>query len=284
MLGSRLSMSSLSPQSQPLSYLRHDDTLYFARHTRVHAREPMSATVKLIQGIYATQPEFARKILRNRIYSTDLPTEMCLSMVKVAAKSLTFLERAEVIDFASGCGPFTEIEMMAPGFQPVPNLETQQTTSNDFWMSLAKNLAETTPTKSRENSPLFERDRKVAAILVSRDGKLLGNAINRNSSNRTLHAEINLVQSFYARTGTALPRGCRIYSTLKPCKMCAGMIWHSSEETQIIYDQFDPGPSGRSTILDPDSFERKRACNDLSQGEHVSQVAYSTLQLRIAAR
>ena len=272
--------------AEPLSFLLSGDTVFFARHLRTHTHEPMSPTVKLIQGIYDINPELARKILRNRIFSTDRPTEMCLSMVKVAAKNFTFLDIIGNTSLASSLDHLSWTEVCAPASRAEPVGSATQNSGDNFWMSFAKNIADAYQLTIPEHSlrPLFERDRKVAAVLVSSDGKLLGTAVNRNSSNRTLHAEINLIQEFFERTGNALPIGSRIYSTLKPCKMCAGMIWHASENIQIIYDQFDPGPSGRSTILDPDSFERKRACSDLSPKALVSQMAYSSLQLRIAAR
>src|SRR5438445_7827260 len=47
---------------------------------------PTSPTVQLIQGIYELAPDEARGILRNRIFLESMPTDMCVEMIRVAAK------------------------------------------------------------------------------------------------------------------------------------------------------------------------------------------------------
>ena len=271
--------AKISVGSDPYPFLVAGETIYFAAHRRTHPHEPMSATVKLIQGIYATQPEMARRIVRNRIFSSDPPTEMCLAMVRVAAKNFTFLDGQEKQNAVSPLDSFQWIEIQAPSVLPLRSLSPATVGVSDHaWMSVAKKLAELSGPPQDSDRPLFQRDRKIAAILVSRDNKLLGHAINTNSSNRTLHAEVNLIQNFYSQMKTALPDDSRIYSTMKPCKMCAGMIWHASESSlsgkgiQVVFDQLDSGPNGRSTVLDSGSFERKRACPDSPQQERVVQL------------
>jgi tRNA(Arg) A34 adenosine deaminase TadA len=96
----------------------------------------------------------------------------------------------------------------------------------------------------------YESDRPIAALLVSKENEILGAAINTNAKNRTLHAEMNLIEACHEQR---IPKGARIYSTLKPCKMCAGMIVDSAEELsslRVVYAENDPGKNAQNTALD----------------------------------
>jgi tRNA(Arg) A34 adenosine deaminase TadA len=251
-----------SPHDE-IACLVYEDTVYFAKYYRQHPFEPFSAVTILIQGIWERYPELARRILRTRIYTTLRPTEMCHGMVKVAAKRLSF-GIDPIKD--SLCRPLKYEE-----FQRLPSyLQANYTfsladlvtaaspTSHADFLDLASQLAIHVPRKEK----LYFSDRPIAALLVSKDLEILGWELNSNSDNRTLHAEIKLIQNYYSKHNTSLPPGSRIYSTLKPCKMCAGMIWTSASDilsTRIYYAHPDPGPMGKSTVLDAQSFERARA-------------------------
>ncbi|HEX4924736.1 MAG TPA: Bd3614 family nucleic acid deaminase, partial [Bdellovibrionales bacterium] len=67
-------------------------------------------------------------------------------------------------------------------------------------------------------------------------------AHNTNHSNRTLHAELNLVQSWWRMHQAPLPAGAEIYTTLEPCRMCSGMIHHAGPETKVWYLEPDDVP------------------------------------------
>jgi tRNA(Arg) A34 adenosine deaminase TadA len=102
------------------------------------------------------------------------------------------------------------------------------------------------------------RDHKVSghnigAVIVAPSGKLISWGVNTRYENYTFHAEVNALQSYYARRQTGLPRGTRIYTTLKPCKMCAGMIRMACEvdgEIKVFYGQEDSGGHACNTALD----------------------------------
>jgi tRNA(Arg) A34 adenosine deaminase TadA len=108
----------------------------------------------------------------------------------------------------------------------------------------------------------------VAALLISADNQILSAALNCNSKNRTLHAEVNLIQCFYRNHRKKIPSGSKIITTLKACKMCAAMIWSSAEQiesTEIFFGEMDEGKHARETVLNPGTFERKRASHSASQ-------------------
>jgi tRNA(Arg) A34 adenosine deaminase TadA len=109
--------------------------------------------------------------------------------------------------------------------------------------------------------PRWARPREVAALLVGRDGAVLGAARNTHGHNRTLHAEVNLVLAHVARTGGPLPTGSALFVTLRPCRACAGLIWAAAAEPaslRVIFADDDPGPGARNTVLCHGSDARAR--------------------------
>jgi tRNA(Arg) A34 adenosine deaminase TadA len=97
----------------------------------------------------------------------------------------------------------------------------------------------------------------VAALLVARDGRVLSWGLNTNKANSTHHAEVNMLQAYYARQKNlgayaGLPPQARVYTTLQCCKMCAGMIRHCASEAaglRVYYGVPDPGQNDGTSAL-----------------------------------
>jgi tRNA(Arg) A34 adenosine deaminase TadA len=107
---------------------------------------------------------------------------------------------------------------------------------------------------------LHDFDRDIAALLISPVGTVLSYGINSNSKNKTLHAEVNLVQRLYREKGFKIPEGSILYSTHKPCKMCAGMIYQWSEvpgSLQVYYSVEETGLFSRHTVLDREGLNKR---------------------------
>lgn len=205
----------------------------------------LSAPALLIQQIYEKYPKMARKILRNRIYTNVPLSESLRGIVKVAAKRITTNTPPEspVLQIPNDAIHLGELAPLKK-FQ-IPTLSKAQ---NDVhaWMQVAFSLI-----SDPSHEKLYLRDRPVAALLLSHDDRLLGAAVNTNASNRTQHAEMNLLRDHYEKTGKPLPRGAKVLTTLKPCKMCAGMIYDFMEpDVRVIFAHDDPGPNARMTALD----------------------------------
>lgn len=234
-----------------LAVLRDGETTWFAR-SPAGCPAFLSAPIVLIRGIYDRRPEMARQIVRHRIFTTAPLSASLQGMVKVAAKRITTgleIDAPELL-LEGRC-----LELNAKDFSHPPEIDSDSLSpsSDDNWMKVAGELASRIPKKSE----LYESDRKIAAILVSAKGEILSAAINTNARNRTQHAEINLIESLWKKAGKRLPRGSRLYTTLKPCKMCAGMIWDCAEDVrdlQVIYGEDDPGTNARCTALDLSPF------------------------------
>jgi tRNA(Arg) A34 adenosine deaminase TadA len=69
-----------------------------------------------------------------------------------------------------------------------------------------------------------------------------------------------MIQRFCQETGGKIPPGARIYSTHKPCKMCAGMIFQSAGDLrslQVFYGVEESGRLSVQTILDQHQLNKR---------------------------
>ncbi len=241
-----------------VAFVEHQGRVYFSLFLQ-QAVAPSSAVVKLLQGLFDQFVDQSFFILRNRIFTTAAVTEMCLGMTKVVAKRITGkvipvdhqmdlkYEKLEV-------GLSTELLYPCEQRASPPELSQMQGAQGD-WMTQVRELSRLNP----RGSVLHDYDREIAALLV-RGQEILAYGLNSNSKNKTLHAEVNLLQSFFKRSAGKIPRGTQIYSTHKPCKMCAGMIYEWSEEREknfVFYGIFENSRVSGNTILDIKGLNRQ---------------------------
>jgi tRNA(Arg) A34 adenosine deaminase TadA len=103
----------------------------------------------------------------------------------------------------------------------------------------------------------------VAAILVNSTGKILSWGV-KNPAHPALHGETSALLGY----GGYLPAGVRMYTTLKPCKMCAGWITTlSGGGHRVYFGQDDPTSAAANTDLD-----QSRTSSLLSGRRHVAGV------------
>lgn len=248
---------SLKPEGFEIAFVEHEGRLYYALDKGEAA--PSTALVKLLQGLFDQFVDHSFFILRNRIYTSAKLTEMCRGMIKVVAKRAT----ENVIGRDHGLSlPAEQIQIGDAEKVFVSRFQSAETKDLDFLrdpqvspLTKAWKLAELTP----RGEILHDYDRGIAAILVNAQNEIIEWGLNSNSKNKTLHAEVNLIQNYYRRTGRKIPAGVKIYSTHKPCRMCSGMIHHWSEERDKAFVFYDVKEGGLSThtILDQRSLNRK---------------------------
>jgi tRNA(Arg) A34 adenosine deaminase TadA len=176
-------------------------------------------------------------------------------MVKVVAKRVTFAIRPVdhqlqmTWEFLQvGCESDLLYESQLLTQENKRELKDLGLDSRDF-LNQAQQLTRSVP----RGEVLHDFDRRIAALLVGPDESLLGYGVNSNSKNKTLHAEVNLVQRLYRETGSKIPAGSVLYSTHKPCKMCAGMIHDWCEapgKMKVYYRVEETGQLSRNTVLD----------------------------------
>ncbi len=173
-----------------IAILRDGNTVYRATSPRDCA--PIeTAPVALIQAIYDNKPEQARRITRQRIYTTLELSESILGIVKVAAKRITGslsiyddhlkTESDETIVDLNASSIARPVALPLPSSNPSPlhqPLQRPLHQNDEQWMKLARTLAQ----QVNRQGPRYASDRPIAAILVSSENKILASAINTNAN------------------------------------------------------------------------------------------------------
>ncbi|WP_413558918.1 Bd3614 family nucleic acid deaminase [Bdellovibrio sp. HCB209] len=265
---------SAEKRARHLAFLLYKDTfdvafvefqgkVYFAHYSQGSVA-PSSAVVKLLQGLFDRHVDHSFFILRQRIFSTATLSEMDRGMIKVVAKRASdgiipvqdpeFSESLELIEVDSKENILSQVShLSSENKQSVADVQkwfaAQGTQTDEDHLRVALSLAQQVP----RGEVLHDHDRDIAAILISAEGELLGYGVNSNSKNKTLHAEVNLIQRLFKENSQKIPAGATLYSTHKPCKMCAGMIYDWSENptsVRVFYSVDEIGGLSKQTILD----------------------------------
>lgn len=235
-----------------LAFVWHKEKIYYCYYPK-SGSAPASAVVILLQNIFEQFVDRSFFILRNRIYTTAPLTAMCQGMIKVVAKRFT----EKLPPYDHGISLLWERiclsddgKLLSSKYLSVQNkrpLAEIQALRSDRFLDWVKALAERNP----RGEVLHDYDRDIACLLVDKSGELLGYGLNSNSKNKTLHAEVNMVQRYFQEHGKKIPRGAAIITTRKPCRMCAGMIYNWSEQPNSLAIYFaELDKSSQNTVLD----------------------------------
>jgi tRNA(Arg) A34 adenosine deaminase TadA len=265
-----------------IAFLRATQGVFFARR---EPWPPVSPVLRLLRGLYELEPWRARYVARHRIFCTGQASSTCLGATRVAGRLLSAgvaavdhgvdgLPGVPRIDAGSaGPRPRRAASELAAALSAIVAARPRER-DDAVWMALAERLAAELRRHAATAGPDVRSDRPISALLVDGEGALLGWATNTGSRNATSHAEINLVEHWLAEARRPLPPGCRIYSTLKPCKMCAGLIWDAADDPlslRVFYAEDDPRRSARETVLDARSMARRRVARNEGELTRVLQ-------------
>lgn len=259
-----------SPEGFDFAFVAHGETVFWVAVEKPRGDfafvRPFSAITYLLQMLFDWKMDHSFFILRNRIFSTEKVSDMDRGMVKIIAKRLSGELRPFLADSAAGssleiawaeesrfeyvdlrtlsaqvpqyCGPFQKMNEM----NRRPLAEVQQRwqeykqrleglPESEIAEDFLKWLCEQVP----RGEVLHDHDRPIAGLLLSSSGELLSYGVNSNSINKSLHAEVLLLQRYYRESGgQALPKGVRLYVTHRPCRMCAGMLYRSLGEPSEV--------------------------------------------------
>ena len=100
-------------------------------------------------------------------------------------------------------------------------------------------------------SALSAGDVPVGAIIVNKDGVIVGRGFNEREANNdpTAHAEIVAIRNAASRLQNSRLDGCTIIVTLEPCAMCAGAI-AQSRITKLIFGAWDAKAGAVGSVWD----------------------------------
>ncbi|MEQ1502737.1 MAG: Bd3614 family nucleic acid deaminase [Myxococcota bacterium] len=197
------------------------------------ARPPTRATtavLDLVQAAYERFPGRAHAVLRQRIRTTAPIAPLDRAVVEVAAKRLSVVDPHGTDGDGHGAG--------------------------HGHPALRGRLEDLGPWVLTARAHAGRAHRDVAATLRAPDGRT-ATAANTAATNRTLHAELNLVQAWVAAHGP-IPAGATVETALQPCRMCAALLVRAAEgRIDVVYATPDPGRLARGTALQALGWERR---------------------------
>lgn len=235
-----------------VAFVSHKGSLYYAYFPK-GVSAPSSAVVKLLQGLFDQHIDHSFFILRNRIFTTASVSSMCQGMVKIVAKrvqgNVMAVDHGAAVKFervlvggdkAMASAHWLSAENSLP-------LEKIQALSDPSMLTWVRKIA----ALNARGEILHDYDRDIACLLVDKSGEILAFGLNSNSKNKTLHAEVNMVQRYFRESARKLPVGAKLITTRKPCKMCAGMIYDWSEDpTSLEIHYLEDDKSSQNTVLE----------------------------------
>jgi tRNA(adenine34) deaminase len=100
-------------------------------------------------------------------------------------------------------------------------------------------------------SALSTGDVPVGAIVVNKDGIIVGKGFNEREANNdpTAHAEVVAIRNAAARLQNSRLDGCTLIVTLEPCAMCAGAI-AQSRISKLIFGAWDEKAGAVGSVWD----------------------------------
>jgi tRNA(Arg) A34 adenosine deaminase TadA/ribosomal protein S18 acetylase RimI-like enzyme len=127
--------------------------------------------------------------------------------------------------------------------RPVASPAATDPAVDTHWMRHALALAERA---EREDDEI-----PVGAVLVSADGRVLGEGWNRNlrEHDPSAHAEIVALRQAGRAVGNHRLLGSTLYVTLEPCAMCAMALVHA-RIARLVFGAFDPKTGACGSVFD----------------------------------
>jgi tRNA(adenine34) deaminase len=94
-------------------------------------------------------------------------------------------------------------------------------------------------------------DVPVGAIVINKDGEIIGQGSNEREANSdpTAHAEIVAIRRAASATENSRLDGCTLVVTLEPCAMCAGAI-AQSRISNLIFGAWDEKAGAVGSVWD----------------------------------
>ena len=94
-------------------------------------------------------------------------------------------------------------------------------------------------------------DVPVGAIVINKDGIVIGKGSNEREANNdpTAHAEIVAIRNAAGRLQNSRLDGCTLIVTLEPCAMCAGAI-AQSRISRVIFGAWDEKAGAVGSVWD----------------------------------
>lgn len=251
-------MSGVALSQYHFAWVTHQNTTYFVRSLK-EVFQPTSAAQKLMQEIFEKFHDQSFFILRNPIFTTAEKDAATQSMVKVIAKRIRFSQdqlqmqtlTSQKIELGDPNLFFSKSEDQLNSELAVADFWTPTKNHEEFNIQQARLLLERTLATIPQGPVLHDYHRAIVAVLVNENHQVVSITKNTNARSKSLHAEINLVQSWFSKNQCKIPKGFKIFTSLKPCRMCADLIAHcSADDVPVYYLHNDPGPLAQGSQIE----------------------------------
>lgn len=220
-------MSHSKASDPQLSWVMAEGGLLLFAEARSAFNYPLeSAVSRLICGISEEFAEERFRYLRKRIFTSGDLSLWDKNLIKVCAKRHSIVQdfataqltAKKIIDIGRDI-QMDESAMRAVDMvgEPLSQLDAENLVLNLSRAEGARHLGH-----KRHEMP-----RNVAAAMVSGSGRLIAAAVNTNVRFQMRHAEVNLIVAMLRQSHFRIPPGTAIYTSLKPCRMCAALILDS---------------------------------------------------------
>lgn len=240
------SLKSKEHQGFDVAWIARGGTIKYAvspwtRHDPVRIAHSgiASSVVKLIEGVYASEPQWGLAWIRNRIWTTESWGVASSATVQVAARRVGW--EASWQDFYA--------QIQALGADRTGGFQVQELPGVEL---------------APEPDP--------GEVLKSVWAELAGlKRCNRAKVIRTRHAEVELIRAFYGALSEGQSpleglTGLEIRVSLKCCKMCAAWIFEAFAGKipfKVLYQEYDPGRLAQFTALEVATPQRRQAVQKL---------------------
>lgn len=236
-----------------------DNLLLYAHEQKSNNQLFGSAITRLIYGVGCEFGEERLRLLRQRIFTLTPPNLWEANLIKVCAKrsstaadfSLQDIPTHKQIDIGRDLEPDAESAVHS-------ELVGTIIKKSDALKLVTLTASHQTQSAHRQSLHLHKSSRAVSAMLCDANDRILAITINTNATCQIRHAEINLFLNLKSQGIERLPTHSKLYTSLKPCRMCAAMIRSAitpeirdpRKALQIISAKDDIGSFGRHSLLE----------------------------------
>lgn len=253
-------------QSDAFIFINAGQTIYYSTYSRQKTDLPILRPMSVfLQNLFENKKDQSFFILRNKIYHSLNLNEYEKACIKLLAKRQIKINHDEasiilneIFKKNQTCN-YQEIkynlnfEDQKFSLVNIENKSIQLTDHHNIYQMLTQPFLNIT-----RNASFHDNHRNISAIAADVTGVIIGQTINTAMNNKSLHAEVNLIQNLIF-TKTHLTSSVKnIYITDKPCQMCAGLIYefinYYNLEIKIYYFNNVHGIRSKNTILDKTNY------------------------------
>ena len=231
----------------------HEGTLYESS-VPFSLERFVTPVTALIEGIWLAHPEKARALLRERIYTDLALTPADEGSVKVAAKRIT---QESPLHFQSHyLAASAEIPKRMVRASVDSNFSDPKQLRRTLSIDTVANLLDELNSQIHVRKRSYHSARLISAVLVNPEYQILAYAWNQTETFKHQHAEQQLVRSWVIREQAFIPPHSKLYVSLRPCAMCAGILYSTCESPETLETYFltdDPGPKAKNSVFQPGS-------------------------------